>query len=229
MTHSDDPLAEDPNASHSAFTKAVCLDLPYIVGSVWRHTEYDANRLFSYQIAQTADGRIGVSLAPRPYNRSPAFWFFLLTLAFAAYGPTFDAWCSIVGATGMRNTRASLGIVAMVGALIAWVRLCRYGRERAQKRFKKAKPPVLKAERWRRGFVHVAVQLVVLCPVAALGLFGWFLLNTPETEVCHAVPSPVPAQLQLLVLLAAGALAHYLGRRPMMSVCASSCTPRCSS
>ena len=215
MDRSDGPLAEDPNAYHSAFTKAVCLDLPYIVDSVWRHAEYGANSLFSYRFTQTAAGGVTVTLSARPYTASPAFWFFLFTLAFVAYGPTFDAWCSIAGTNGMRWTRELLGALTMGSAAYAEWRLYRYGEERADKRFKKAKPPVLQTERWRRAFVRIAVQAAVLGPVTALALFGWYLLQSGATDVCHQVPSPVPARLQLLVLTVTAALFWLLGRRSM--------------
>jgi hypothetical protein len=78
-----------------------------------------------------------------------------------------------------------------------------------------AKPPVLRTERWRRAFVRIAVQAAVLGPVTALALFGWYLLQSGATDVCHRVPSAVPARLQLLVLAVAGALCWLLGRRPM--------------
>ncbi len=212
---SDGPLAEDPNAHHGALTKALCLDLPYIVDSIWRHAEYAANSLFTYRFVQTSSGGMAVSLFPRPYTASPAFWFFLVTLAFVAYGPTFDAWCSIAGANGMRYTRELLGALAMGGAAYVWSRLYRYGEERAAKRFMKAKPPVRKTEHWRRAFVRIAVQAAVLGPVAALALFGWYLLQSGGTDVCHRVPSPVPARLQLLTLAAAGAVFWLLGRRSL--------------
>ncbi|MEP6547276.1 MAG: hypothetical protein ABJD53_07395 [Gammaproteobacteria bacterium] len=215
MDRSDGPLAEDPNARHSAFTSAVCLDLPYILDSVWRHAEYDANSLFSYRIAQHTAGNLTVSLTRRPYTASPAFWFFLLTLVFVAYGATFDAWCSVVGAAGMRVTRLVLGVLTMCGAASGWWVLRRYGKERAEKRFKKAKPPVLETEVWRRRFVHFGVQAAILCLVGGVLLFGWFLLRPQYREVCHAVPSPVPAQLQLLVLVGVAALCYLLGRRSM--------------
>jgi hypothetical protein len=32
-------------AHHSAFAKAACLDLPYILDSVWRRAEFNINRL----------------------------------------------------------------------------------------------------------------------------------------------------------------------------------------
>src|SRR5664279_4541508 len=215
MDRSDGPLAEDPNAHHSALTKALCLDLPYIVDSVWRHAEYDCNSLFSYRFVKSAERGIAVSISPRPFTASPAFWFFLFTLAFVAYGPTFDAWCSVAGASGMRYTRESLGVLAMGCAALAWWHLYIYGQERADKRFKKAKPPVLETERWRRAFVRTAVQAAVLGPVIALALFGWYLLQSGAADVCHWVPSCLPARLQALVLTLACGLFWLLGRRPM--------------
>jgi hypothetical protein len=90
-----------PQSHHSAFAKALCLDLPYILDSVWRRTEFNINRLVRYEIGSSASDTVHATLSPRPYTRVSTFWFFLATLVFAAYGPTFDAWCSVVGTVGM--------------------------------------------------------------------------------------------------------------------------------
>ena len=113
-----DPI---PPPHHSAFAKAVCLDLPYILDSVWRRAEFNFNRLVRYDIDPTSAPVRGTILR-RPYTHVALFWFFLATLMFVAYGPTFDAWCSIVGVVGMRYLRATLGGVCLTLAMIAWGR-----------------------------------------------------------------------------------------------------------
>ncbi len=90
---------------HSAFAKALCLDLPYILDSVWRRGEFNLNRLVRYEITCTSNDQVTGRVSERPFVRIPAFWFFLVTLVFVAYGPTFDAWCSVVGARGTRSNQ----------------------------------------------------------------------------------------------------------------------------
>lgn len=206
----DDTLRseENKNASLCAFTKAVCLDLPYILDSVWRHKEYDINREFDYTIPP---GGGGITLEPRRYLRSPAFYFLLLTLVFVAYGPTLDSLCSVLGATAMRYGRGLLGIAVIAGAFVIGYSLARYGRSRIARRFENADPPVDESEHWRHRFVQGFVGIGVLIPVIAMGLFGWFLLQTSDTEVCHAVPSTLPGRLQASALLVAVAVVTAAG------------------
>jgi hypothetical protein len=209
-----DPI---PPPHHSAFAKAVCLDLPYILDSVWRRAEFNFNRLVRYDIDPTSAPVRGTILR-RPYTHVALFWFFLATLMFVAYGPTFDAWCSIVGVVGMRYLRATLGGVCLALAMIAWGRLFVYGEARAQKRFLKALVP--KEEFWRRLFVRIGVQLAVLCVVSALGLFGVFLYNSRNTPVCRTVPpvlSNSPAWYQAILLFSVIGLAFAFARRPVRS------------
>src|SRR5713101_4635158 len=199
--------------AHGAFTKAVCLDLPYILDSVWRRAEFNLNRLVRYEIDLSPAGKVGCTLAPRPYARVSTFWLFLATLVFVAYGPTFDAWCSVVGAAGMRYSRAALGVACVQSALIVWGLLIRYGEERTQKRFLKA--PVLEEEFWRRLWVRAGVQLAVLCVVLALGRFGVFLFESRNTSVCRVVPSDGPAWYQAILLISVIGIVTLLAERPM--------------
>jgi hypothetical protein len=201
------------HAPHSAFAKAVCLDLPYIMDSVWRRAEFNFNRLVRYEIRSSASNTVHGTLTPRPYTRVSTFWFFLATLVFVAYGPTFDAWCSVVGAIGMRYSRAALGVVCVLFALIVWGLLIRYGEERSKMRFLKA--PVLEEEFWRRLWVRAGVQFGVLCVVLALGRFGVYLFQSRNTSVCRVVPSDSPAWYQAILLFSVICLVTLLARRPL--------------
>jgi hypothetical protein len=204
-----------PQSHHSAFAKALCLDLPYILDSVWRRTEFNINRLVRYEIGSSASGTVHATLSPRPYTRVSTFWFFLATLVFAAYGPTFDAWCSVVGTTGMYYSRAALGVGCVLSALVVWRLLFRYAEARVQKRFLKA--PVLEQEFWRRLWVRVSVQFAVLCAALALGRFGVFIFESRNTSVCRAVPSDSPALYQAILLIGVICIVTTLAARPMKS------------
>jgi len=199
---------ENKNASLCAFTKAVCLDLPYILDSVWRHEEYDINREFDYVIPRSGGD---ITLHGRRYLRSPAFYFLLLTLVFVAYGPTLDSLCSAFGATAMRYGRGFLGIAVIGAAVVTLYRLARYGRSRIVRRFENAAPPVDESEHWRRRFVQLFVGIGVALPVLAMGLFGWFLIQTRDTEVCHVVPSVWPGRLQLIAMTIVLGVVFWLG------------------
>jgi hypothetical protein len=195
------PDGSDSIDKHSALTKVVCLDLPYILDSVWRHAEFDANSQFDYALAGSSSG-VSVTLKRRPFTSSPAFWLYLIAAVFVAYGPTLDSLCSIIGTNGMRNARIAFGLcVAAVAVFLAW-RLSRYGLSRASKRFQKAR--IDDAERWRRIFVHAGVQLGVLVIVGGLGFFASYFITHASASVCRKPPSVVPAWIQLgMVLLLA--------------------------
>jgi Patatin-like phospholipase len=210
-----DPAPASPK--YSALTQAVCLDLPYILDSVWRRAEFNLNRVIKYEVegSKSTGGR--ATLSWRRYSLVLPFWFFLVALIFVAYGPTFDAWCSVVGADGMRYSRATLGVLGMLAALIGWVRLIVYGEERCKKRFDKA--PVLKEEGWRRFYVRAGVQTAILCIAASFGWFAAFLFGSRNGAICRiappVIPSNDPARWQFLLLLGAVVVALVLALRPM--------------
>jgi hypothetical protein len=201
--------------AHGAFTKAVCLDLPYILDSVWRRAEFNFNRLVRYEIDLSPAGKVNCTLSRRPYTRVSTFWLFLATLVFVAYGPTFDAWCSVVGAAGMRYSRAALGVACVLSALIVWGKLILFGEARTQKRFLKA--PVLEEEFWRRLWVRAGVQFAALCAALALGRFGVYVFESGNTSVCRVVPSDRPAWYQAILLVGVICVAAVLARRPLKS------------
>jgi hypothetical protein len=210
-----DPI---PPRHHSAFAKAVCLDMPYIVDSVWRRAEFNFNRLVRYDIDPSPDAPVRGTVTRRPYTHVPPFWFFLIMLVFVAYGPTFDAWCSVVGPVGMRYSRALLGVVSVILAVILWGILIVYGELRTRKRFLKAQ--VAEAEGWRRFFVRAGVQLAAVCVVSAVGQFGVFLYKSRMAPVCRvdpAVPPSAPAWYQAILLLIVIGFTLILARRPIKS------------
>jgi hypothetical protein len=198
------------------FAIALCLDLPYILDSVWRHAEYNANREFDYHVARAA-GSVDFGFTLRRHVHSPAFVFLVLTLLFVAYGPTLDSLCSVLGAEHMRHGRGGLGVLVLALGFLAWYHLARYGWGRATKRFFNATPPVAKREWFRRFFVRACVEAGVLLPVGTIWLFGCYLVETSgilgtlgdhlawasNSEICHSVPSDWPARLQFFALLIA--------------------------
>jgi hypothetical protein len=213
-----DPVTSEPE--HWAFTKAICLDLPYILDSVWRRAEFNLNRLVRYEVDVGTSTAARVTLTRRRYTHVLPFWLFLVTLVFVAYGPTFDAWCSVVGPTGMRYSRAALGVLCILAALIGWIILIIYGDHRAQKRLLKAK--VATEERCRRFWVRAGVQAAVFCVAGIFGWFGVYLFKSRiNTDVCRtglpAIPSHWPALLQAILLVIVIGLTFFLSQRPRRS------------
>jgi hypothetical protein len=183
--------------------KAICVDLPYILDSIWRRAEFNLNRWVRYEVSGTKNTGATIYFDWRAYALTPPCWFFLLTLLFVTYGPTFDAWCSVVGPTGMHVTRGLVGFACLGAAIILWAVLIAYGEGRCRKRFDKAK--VGEEEGWRRLWVRLGVHAGLLCIAAIPGYFGYFLLDHSADPVCRmgapAIPSDAPAQRQALLLL----------------------------
>jgi hypothetical protein len=182
------------HASRCAIAEALFLDLPYILDSAWRRTEFNANRLFSYRVPANGDPP---DLERRSYRLLPAFWLFLITVLFVAYGPTFDALCSVLTKSGMRVLRWVVGVVSIgIACLLAfWV--ARGGFRRAKARFDDRK--IVTA--LRKQVVQCGIVVGCLAAGAPSAIFGvWHLRNSCSTG-CNEVPSAWPARWQFLALI----------------------------
>lgn len=189
---------------------ALYLDLPYIVDSVSRRAEFNANRWFLYTVTPGAGGNVDIHVARRPYYRLPAFALYLTVLLFVAYGPTLDSLCSILGDGGMIIARRIVGGAFIASSLALLVLLSRYGWARANKRFFKARVP--STMKLRRGVVRAIVE-IGFCGVAVpVALIGFYLWRHADLAICHNVPSATPAILQLVVTLLAFSVAAFASR-----------------
>ena len=191
-------------------TAALYLDLPYIVDSIWRRTEFNVNRWFRYTVVRQGEA-VAVDLTERPFVVLPQYWLFPVVLLFVAYGPTFDALCSVLGAAGMARARLALGVGLLAGSAVALLALTRYGIGRANQRFFKAR--VRRTARLRRVLVRSLLQVGLCMAVAPVALLGIYLCRYAALPVCHRVPSNLPAILQLLVTAGALAASWLAGRR----------------
>lgn len=197
--------------------EALYLDAAYILDSVWRRAEFNANRYFLYsvrppspEVASPGAG-VQVQLTPRPQWKLPRFWLFAAVIVFVAYGPTLDSFCSVLGSRGMERARLALGATLLLAAACLLFVFTRYGIQRANKRFYKARVPP--QDRLRRATVRIAVELGmvgVLVPMTLLGLSLWTHARAP---VCHPVADSKPALLQWIVTLVALAWAAFRAGR----------------
>jgi hypothetical protein len=58
-------------------TRALYLDVPHIVESIWRRAEFNANRWFRYTITKTNTGEVRGQPAPRKFVCLPQYWLFV--------------------------------------------------------------------------------------------------------------------------------------------------------
>lgn len=193
----------------SGIRLALCTDLPFILDSAWRRREFEANRLFDYDLAP--DGS-QATLKRRADRRLPVFWMFIATLVFFAYGATFDALCSVFGASGMRVFRIAFGVFMGLLAVRQALRWWDGGRARASKRIAKEQ---LNGT-WRARFIYCGVAIGVLALVVPLVLLGAYHVKHAADTGCLAV-NPAPAWLQLAVVVAAVAVTVLLGGRRVSS------------
>jgi hypothetical protein len=100
-----------------ALRRALFQDVPYILDSLWRWSEFRINRIGTVQFDDPH------RFVLRPAWKCGAFGLFALMCLFAIFGPTWDAICSLRGfafATSIRNI-ASLAL--FVVALLIFTRL----------------------------------------------------------------------------------------------------------
>jgi hypothetical protein len=91
--------------------RALFQDVPYILDSLWRWTEFRANRVGQVDL----DGKAPFAL--RPARRTPIFLLFLLVSTFLAFGPTSDSLCALAGERLAGVARVLLGAAAGFGSV----------------------------------------------------------------------------------------------------------------
>ena len=101
----EEVAAMEPAPPPGPLRRALFQDVPYILDSLWRWTEFRANRI------GTVDFQGEHRFILRPAWQCGAFVLFALMCVFAIFGPTWDALCSLRGiefATEIRNIASLL-------------------------------------------------------------------------------------------------------------------------
>jgi hypothetical protein len=93
--------------------RALFQDVPYILDSLWRRTEFKANRIGHVDFENTH------ALVLRPAWLSGAFILYVLVSVYCVFGPTLDAMCSVDSTDFARNFRVVIVVVLALAAL--WV------------------------------------------------------------------------------------------------------------
>src|SRR3954467_11933017 len=96
-----------------AARRAVFQDVPYILDSLWRRTEFRANRLGRGEFETTHE------LRPRSAWLSGIFILYVLVSAYCVFGPTLDAMCSVDSTDFAKNFRfVIVGVPVVTGIWI---------------------------------------------------------------------------------------------------------------
>lgn len=194
-----------PNQPRGPISSAFFLDVPYILDSALRHAEYRLNRLFNYE--RKADGT--AELVLRPYWQQPPFWFLIATLLFVAFGPTFDAFCSVLGSSGTPLAHyAGIGL-AWAAVALQTVTLVVRGYKRAARRFADQKVDSILRK------VLVGLMLAVIIGVLAVPwiTLARYLQINPAGAACVPDTARNPVLLQIGVFVAAVALVWVIGAK----------------
>jgi len=119
MTTEEAPNAapDAPSENTGPLRRALFLDVPYILDSLWRKAEFKCYRLGSVNLAEPHE------LVLRPAWQCGAFVLFVIMCWFAVFGPTADALCALAGDAFATRVRGVVGSLMFVGAglLFLWM------------------------------------------------------------------------------------------------------------
>ncbi|HEU0202907.1 MAG TPA: hypothetical protein VFR86_21065, partial [Burkholderiaceae bacterium] len=171
-----------------AVFRALFLDVPFLIDSVWRRLDFRFNSEYRYRCLGVPGGG---ALEQRPPWQRSMFWFFALTVVFVAYGPVWDGLCTVfvppfaswaLGLAGLALAAVALRLLSVMTA---------GGKRRLASRFNS---PELRTEdprllRWRRHVAALVLTVLMLIVFVLLALAaGWLLARAVATpQACHWV------------------------------------------
>ena len=111
--------AQATDASSGPTREGLFLDVPYILDSLFRWSEYRANRAGHVDLSDTA---IRPTWVLDHGWRSPAFLLYSLVSVFLVFGPTFDSLCGLLGPEGLKTAARWLSwiVLALILAFYVW-------------------------------------------------------------------------------------------------------------
>lgn len=109
----EQPVPREPGA----LRRALFLDVPYILDSLWRWSEFRLNRLGSVEFDEPH------RFVMKPAWQSGTFLLFALMSLFAVFGPTSDALCAARGFKFANNIRQIVSFLLIFAALWLFLRV----------------------------------------------------------------------------------------------------------
>ncbi|HEY6126501.1 MAG TPA: hypothetical protein VIV63_17740, partial [Steroidobacteraceae bacterium] len=94
--------------------RALFQDVPYILDSIWRRSEFDLHRLGKVSLDDPH------ALVLRPAWMCMAFILYVFVGLFAVFGPTLDAMCSVADAGFAGSARTWAGYILIAAAVVAF-------------------------------------------------------------------------------------------------------------
>lgn len=176
-------------------SKALFLDIPYIVDSLCRHGDYALNRLHRYPVG--ANG--GAEPRARAYVFLPGFIFLVFVLLFAAYGATLSGLCGVLGEQTVTSLRLGSGYACMLALPLLFLGGAYLLHGRIVKRFRKQEID----DGWRQTVVHVVLYLVLFAWLTPIYFFGGSLLDPTAFDACLPDLPSAPAWQQFGLFVSA--------------------------
>jgi hypothetical protein len=117
-----------PNSRWQAVVQAVFLDVPYVLDSLWRRSEFNRNRLGELNIAGAG------TFVPRALFETPFAILFSALMVFFCFGPTLNSVCAATNGDWVAALRAVLGLAVIVTGVVYARRFYRGCHERLSAR-----------------------------------------------------------------------------------------------
>jgi Patatin-like phospholipase len=178
----------------TGFWAALFLDVPYVLDSVWRKTEFAANRAGTLSLTQT-----GSFLLREPAWTPLGALFVLITIYFC-FGPTFESLCTVAGTSGFTVIRRLFGLAVLGGTF----RLLKVLSSRSLAALTRRYDRVFPHKRPAGANLRIwTARITVLVGLVLLTAPLWFLAiyQFHKTSACLQSPHTSAATVQILVTL----------------------------
>jgi hypothetical protein len=189
--------------------KAIFLDTPSVIDSAWRHLDYSWNRERYYRYDAAPH------ILPRPFWHKPPFWFFVVTLLFVSYGPTWDGLCATLPRKFTDPLRWALAAAVFAASLYLAYRAACALWNIVSHRFKRIVANELTKGRKATVIIIAAIPPILLI---ATGVFVAYFLYEPGDTACFIENGSGLALTRFLLCLAAVAVFVLIARSPRVTV-----------
>jgi Patatin-like phospholipase len=186
--------------------KALFLDVPSLIDTVWRRTEYAVSAACDYRPGPNP------KIAVRPFYKEAPFWLFAITVFFVSYGPTWSGMCAtlpVAFTDFIREYFVGWGLIA--ASVLLFLLASRTLGKAIQRRF--ARIPTAELTLSRRAMACV-VTYAGLIGLMAIGVWAGAYISAPSDErACAIEDGSILAFVRFTVCIAAIAVFAWIAHR----------------